>query len=67
MDAHASPPAADEHAHPSSGVYVKIGLVLFILTLIINVLSRLLIWSVTREAKVKEKKPVLPAVSESAA
>ena len=32
MDAHASPPAADEHAHPSSGVYVKIGLVLFILT-----------------------------------
>src|SRR5438874_8785137 len=33
MDAHASPPAAEpEHTHPSSGVYVKIGLVLFILT-----------------------------------
>jgi cytochrome c oxidase subunit IV len=33
MDAHASPPAAErEHAHPSSSVYVKIGLVLFVLT-----------------------------------
>jgi caa(3)-type oxidase subunit IV len=34
MDAHASPPAAAEpgHSHPSSGVYVKIGLILFILT-----------------------------------
>jgi cytochrome c oxidase subunit 4 len=34
MDAHASPTtaAADEHSHPSSGTYVKIGLVLFVLT-----------------------------------
>ena len=31
MDAHGSQPAA-EHSHPSSGVYVKIGLVLFVLT-----------------------------------
>jgi cytochrome c oxidase subunit 4 len=33
MDPHAAAPAtADEHAHPSSGVYVKIGIVLFVLT-----------------------------------
>lgn len=32
MDAHGSQPAAAEHGHPSSGVYVKIGLVLFVLT-----------------------------------
>src|SRR5919198_6017061 len=30
MDAHGSHPT--EHAHPASGVYVKIGLVLFVLT-----------------------------------
>jgi cytochrome c oxidase subunit IV len=34
MDAHAPPTtaAAEEHDHPSSGVYVKIGIVLFVLT-----------------------------------
>ena len=34
MDAHATPTTAadEEHTHPSSGVYVKIGLVLFVLT-----------------------------------
>ena len=34
MDAHATPTTAadEEHSHPSSGVYVKIGLVLFVLT-----------------------------------
>jgi cytochrome c oxidase subunit 4 len=33
MDAHASTSvAAQEHEHPSAGVYVKIGIVLFILT-----------------------------------
>ena len=33
MDAHASTSvAAEEHEHPSAGVYVKIGIVLFILT-----------------------------------
>src|SRR5689334_21167003 len=32
MDAHGSQPAAAEHGHPSTGVYVKIGLVLFVLT-----------------------------------
>src|SRR6476469_3765374 len=30
MDAHGSQPV--EHGHPSSGVYIKIGLVLFVLT-----------------------------------
>jgi cytochrome c oxidase subunit 4 len=34
MDAHASATtaAAEEHHHPSSGTYIKIGLVLFVLT-----------------------------------
>jgi hypothetical protein len=31
-------------------------LVLFVITLIVNALSRLLIWSVSREIKVKERK-----------
>ena len=31
MDAHASTPATT-HEHPSAGIYVKIGLVLFVLT-----------------------------------
>jgi cytochrome c oxidase subunit IV len=33
MDAHASPAAAEhDESHPSAGVYVKIGIVLFVLT-----------------------------------
>jgi cytochrome c oxidase subunit IV len=33
MDAHVSPTAAEqEQAHPSAGIYVKIGIVLFVLT-----------------------------------
>ena len=34
MDAHASPTATatDGHDHPSAGIYVKIGIVLFVLT-----------------------------------
>ena len=32
MNAHAAPPAEHEPSHPSSGTYVKIGLVLFVLT-----------------------------------
>jgi cytochrome c oxidase subunit IV len=34
MDAHASPTtaSAEEHTHPSSGTYIKIGIVLFVLT-----------------------------------
>ena len=36
---------------------VEIGLVLFLMTLVINALSRFLIWSVSREIKVREMKP----------
>ena len=33
MDAHVTAPAADhEHHHPSTGAYVKIGIILFVLT-----------------------------------
>jgi cytochrome c oxidase subunit 4 len=32
MDAHATPTAHEEHAHPSAAVYAKVGLVLFVLT-----------------------------------
>jgi len=32
MTAHSAPPAETEHAHPASGTYVKIGIVLFVLT-----------------------------------
>jgi cytochrome c oxidase subunit IV len=32
MDAHPTPPAGTEHTHPASGTYVKIGIVLFVLT-----------------------------------
>jgi hypothetical protein len=37
---------------------IEIGLVLFVITLIINALSRLLIWQVTREVKVKTPRAV---------
>jgi phosphate transport system permease protein len=62
---------ANEFTEADTDLYlsalIEIALVLFVITLVINALSRLLIWSVTREAKVKEKKPVLSAASESAA
>jgi cytochrome c oxidase subunit IV len=32
MDAHASPTPAPEHGHPPVGIYVRIGLILFVLT-----------------------------------
>jgi heme/copper-type cytochrome/quinol oxidase subunit 4 len=32
MDAHVTTTAHQEHAHPSAGVYAKVGLVLFVLT-----------------------------------
>jgi heme/copper-type cytochrome/quinol oxidase subunit 4 len=32
MDAHATTPADHEHAHPSAGLYAKVGLILFVLT-----------------------------------
>jgi phosphate transport system permease protein len=62
---------ANEFTEADTDIYlnalIEIGLVLFVITLVINALSRLLIWSVTREAKVREKNAVLPAVAEPAA
>ena len=52
---------ANEFTEASTDLYlsalVEIGLVLFAITLVINTLSRLLIWSVTHERKVKTKTP----------
>jgi phosphate transport system permease protein len=50
---------ANEFTEAADDLYlnalIEIGLVLFVITLIINALSRLLIWSVSREMKVKER------------
>jgi len=52
---------ANEFTEAADDLYlsalIEIGFVLLIITLIINALSRFLIWSVTREAKVKPVKP----------
>jgi cytochrome c oxidase subunit IV len=32
MDAHANPATHGEHAHPTAGLYAKVGLILFVLT-----------------------------------
>jgi phosphate transport system permease protein len=49
---------ANEFTEAADDLYlnalIEIGLVLFVITLIVNVLSRLLIWSVSREVKVPE-------------
>ena len=62
---------ANEFTEADTDLYlsalIEIALVLFVITLVINALSRVLIWSVTREAKVRDRKRVLPAASESAA
>ena len=62
---------ANEFTEADTDLYlnalIEIGLVLFVITLIVNALSRLLIWTVSREVKVREKKPVLPPVPEPAA
>ncbi len=48
---------ANEFTEAADDLYlnalIEIGLVLFVVTLIINVISRLLIWSVNRQVKVK--------------
>lgn len=53
---------ANEFTEAADDLYlsalIEIGLVLFIITVVINAISRLLIWSVTREVKVKVAKPV---------
>jgi ABC-type phosphate transport system permease subunit len=45
----------DLHLH----ALVEIGLVLFVITLVVNFASRLLIWSMTRE-KVLRRRTVMP-------
>jgi phosphate transport system permease protein len=53
---------ANEFTEAADNLYlsalIEIGLVLFVITVIINAISRLLIWSVTREIKAKVPKPV---------
>ncbi len=57
---------ANEFTEAADDLYlsalIEIGLVLFVITLVINALSRLLIWSVTREAKAWTPKAA-PAVT----
>ena len=64
---------ANEFTEASDDLYlnalIEIGLVLFVITLVINALSRFLIWSVSRDRKAKpEKAPEpLPVAPEAAA
>ena len=62
---------ANEFTEAADNLYlnalIEIGLVLFIVTLVINALSRLLIWSVSRQVAVKTPKPAAaPAAPEAA-
>ena len=56
---------ANEFTEADTDLYlsalIEIGLVLFVITLVVNALSRLLIWSVSREVKAKERKPAVVA------
>jgi phosphate transport system permease protein len=62
---------ANEFTEAADNLYlsalIEIGLVLFVITIIINALSRLLIWSVSRQASVKAIALPVPAESETAA
>jgi phosphate transport system permease protein len=53
---------ANEFTEAADNLYlsalIEIGLVLFVITVIINAISRLLIWSVTREVRARAPKPV---------
>jgi phosphate transport system permease protein len=55
---------ANEFTEADTDLYlsalIEIGLVLFILTVIINAVSRFLIWSVSREVKVRVVAPIVP-------
>src|SRR5712692_9624258 len=55
---------ANEFTEADTDLYlsalIEIGLVLFLITLVINALSRLLIWSVSREVKVRVVAPAAP-------
>jgi phosphate transport system permease protein len=61
---------ANEFTEADTDLYlsalIEIGLVLFIITLVINALSRLLIWRVSRDVKVREPRPVAAASAEAA-
>jgi phosphate transport system permease protein len=54
---------ANEFTEADTDLYlsalIEIALVLFVITLVVNALSRLLIWSVSREIKAKERKPTV--------
>jgi phosphate transport system permease protein len=58
---------ANEFTEADTDLYlsalIEIGLVLFLLTVIINAISRFLIWSVSREVKVKVVAPAAPPAS----
>jgi phosphate transport system permease protein len=62
---------ANEFTEAADDLYlsalIEIGFVLFAITLIINVLSRLLIWSVSREVKVKTPKGAAVSAAEAGA
>jgi phosphate transport system permease protein len=62
---------ANEFTEAADDLYlsalIEIGLVLFVVTLVINGLSRLLIWRVSREGRVREPAPVDATPSEAAA
>jgi phosphate transport system permease protein len=62
---------ANEFTEAADDLYlsalIEIGLVLFAITLIINVLSRLLIWSVSREVKMKTPKGAAVSAAEAGA
>ena len=58
---------ANEFTEAADDLYlsalIEIGLVLFAITLVINILSRLLIWSVNREVRAGEPKRAAPATA----
>ena len=60
---------ANEFTEAADDLYlsalIEIGLVLFLITVVINALSRLLIWSVSREVKVKVTAPATPLTPEA--
>jgi phosphate transport system permease protein len=62
---------ANEFTEADTALYldalVEIGLVLFAITLLVNVLSRLLIWSMTRSFKKVSVPALTPAEPEAAA
>ena len=58
---------ANEFTEADTDLYlsalIEIALVLFVITLVVNALSRLLIWSVSREIKAKERRPTVAEIT----